>query len=277
MTVSDRLNTAGMEVAFEIEKAPISISYNLSNPSRVTMRHANNGRRVIDRNANDALLAFMPYTKGVTQAPPGRSVGVSIYFSVHLFAELFQDLPVELMAACLSRTNYAQTNPIFAKSQFDWDTWLILKQIVACPYRGNIRKIFLEAKALELTAKKLYELEKKYCNASADLAGRELDLVREAYHLLVKNMSEPPSLHDLSREVGINRNKLNKGFKQLYGMTVFQVLRSKRLSTAWEMLQGTDLSMTEIAHLVGYTDQANFTNAFRKHFGKTPRTVRQKQ
>ena len=88
-------------------------------------------------------------------------------------------------------------------------------------------------------------------------------------------LDHPPSLVDLSRIVGLNRNKLNHGFKVLYGDTAFNLLRHERLSKARSLLSDSDLSLPEIAFAVGYNSQANFTTAFRKHYGRTPKAVRQ--
>lgn len=43
------------------------------------------------------------------------------------------------------------------------------------------------------------------------------------------------------------------------------------------MLKSTDMSLSEIALAVGYNSQANFTTAFRKHYGKTPKIVRREE
>ncbi len=76
---------------------------------------------------------------------------------------------------------------------------------------------------------------------------RELDRIREVHHTLLARLDDPPSLTDLSRLAGINRNKLNRGFKQLYGNTAFNVLRDARLSKARVLLQETDLNLSEVA------------------------------
>lgn len=152
----------------------------------------------------------------------------------------------------------------------------IIRQILDCPYKGDIRRLFLEAKSIELVALKLAEMERDNdLVRQTDLSRREMECVREAYQILIDRVDTPFRLDQLSRKVGVNRNKLNHGFKQLYGDTVFNVLRSIRLNQAYMLLLDTELSLSEIALCVGYNNQASFTTAFNRQFGKSPKTVRQ--
>jgi AraC-like DNA-binding protein len=124
-------------------------------------------------------------------------------------------------------------------------------------------------------ALKLSELAPANRGDSAALSKREADQIREAYHIILDQLDNPPSLVQLGRTVGLNRNKLNNGFREVFGDTVFNVLRKARMSKARALLQNSELSLPEIAYSVGYNSQANFTTAFRQHFGQTPNFVRQ--
>jgi AraC-like DNA-binding protein len=274
INIVNKFNSEKLKIGFKIEKPPISLSYNIVGAMRCTIIHGARHKTVLERKPSDVLLAYMPETKGVTESPSGRVIGLSIYFSQDFIREVSGNLPKIFNDIYPSKAMREAGSPLLHKTDFHWNTKSVLNQIIACPYHGNIRRIFLEAKSLELISIKMFEISGSSFKASNDLCRRELDLVREAYHILTNSLAEPPCLSDLSRMVGINRNKLNRGFKHLYGKTVFQVLRDARLATAWSMLRETELSLAEIANLVGYNDQANFTNAFRSHFGETPKKVR---
>lgn len=221
------------------------------------------------------MVAYLPKTRGTTSIALGeRAIGVSLHFCAHMFYELFNQLPQCLKELC-SISGDPTEKRFYQQSRFNKETVVVLKQILECPYEGEIRRLYFESKALELVALKLMELEQDRFSHIPDPNRKDLDRAREAYHILLSNLDHPPSLIGLSRLVGTNRNKLNQGFKTIYGDTVFNVLRNARLSKAWSLLKQTDLSLSEIALSVGYTNQANFTTAFRKQFGKTPKTVRQ--
>lgn len=99
-------------------------------------------------------------------------------------------------------------------------------------------------------------------------------LVAAAQKILRDSMSNPPSLEDVARQVGSNRRKLNDAFQALCGQPVFGWLREERLRQAHEMVTGTDAAVSVISDCLGYSTPANFTKAFREHFGCTPTELR---
>ena len=63
--------------------------------------------------------------------------------------------------------------------------------------------------------------------------------------------------------------KLNRCFRQVYGMTGFEYLRNERLNRARQMLDH-GLNVTETAYAVGYESISHFSQAFKKQFGASP-------
>ena len=263
------------QMNYEIERAPVSFCYTISQRIKTTMTSGTRKKCVVERSPGEGALAYLPKTRGTTSISwSGRAVGVSLHFCTHTFYELFNKLP-----QCLKELSSVSGDPtgkrFYQQSRFNEKTHFVLKQILECPYKGETQRLYFESKALELVALKLAELEQSCFSNIPDTNRKDLDRAREAYHILLSNIDHPPSLIGLSRLVGTNRNKLNQGFKAIYGDTVFNVLRNARLSKAWSLLKQTNLSLSEIALSVGYNNQSNFTTAFRKQFGKTPKTVRQ--
>ena len=64
-------------------------------------------------------------------------------------------------------------------------------------------------------------------------------------------------------------------FKQRVGETIFNYTQRLKMEHAKRMLEGTEDSITEIAFDVGYEYSSNFTTAFKRHFGITPKAARQ--
>ncbi|QTA92571.1 helix-turn-helix domain-containing protein [Desulfonema magnum] len=275
MIITKQPKHQGLRVDCEIARSPVNFCYNLSHPVRSIIRHGTRSRKELVRTPGSGVLAYLPETFGMTEVPPGEQiVSVCLHFSVHTFRKLFNKVPQCLKKLGLTHSGSAGER-FYQQSLFDRNTFLVLRQILDCPYHGEIRRLFFEAKSLELVAIKLSELEQDSCQNVSELSRQDSERVREAYHILLNSIEHPPSLNDLSRNVGINRNKLNRGFRMLYGATVFNVLRNARLAKAWTLLQQTELTLAEIAFSVGYNNQSNFTTAFRRQFGITPKTARQ--
>lgn len=80
-------------------------------------------------------------------------------------------------------------------------------------------------------------------------------------------------LADLARLAAMSPSSLRAKFATAHGQSVFAYLRRRRLTKAAELLrQGMDVQQT--AHAVGYGHASNFTTAFRRHFGMSPRAYR---
>ncbi|WP_433745887.1 helix-turn-helix domain-containing protein [Paenibacillus amylolyticus] len=96
---------------------------------------------------------------------------------------------------------------------------------------------------------------------------RKLHTARE---IMEACMVDPPSLLALSRQVGLNDFKLKKGFKALFGSTVFEYLRQVRLDNAMKLLRNQNNNVTEAAIAVGYSNVSAFSQQFYRKFGVKP-------
>lgn len=269
LTVSDIRQSQRLKIVYETENAPISLGFNMCHRIRGTIHAGGKRAQTFERRPGGCALSYLPQTRCVIEAPPEeRVLGVSVHFSQEVFRDLFRQIPdglEDLFSPPLNRPYF------YRQSVFNGQTADILNQITGCPYTGEIRRLFLEAKALELVALTLYGMDPA---GTSNPDRRETQQIRQAYQILTSRMDNPPTLWELSRTTGINRNKLNHGFKLLYGGTVFKVLRDLRLYRARDLLLNSEKSLADIALSVGYSDQANFTTAFRQKFGKTPLAMR---
>lgn len=99
---------------------------------------------------------------------------------------------------------------------------------------------------------------------------RAVRIVAVAMEIIEADLSAPPCLPTLCRKVGVNRNILNNAFRQVNGETAYTVLRSRRMELARELLISSDKPIGDIAQLVGYSQLANFSAAYRNTFGVAP-------
>jgi len=143
-------------------------------------------------------------------------------------------------------------------------------------YPAQLAGAFLRAKSQEILCSVLRQLSAPENDATAHgLRSRDVNRIYEARDIVLARLDSPPSLAELSRQVGVCQTKLKAGFKAIFGATVFEYIRARQMESALELLLGTDQNISEIAYEVGYKYPANFTHAFRKHFGYLPTEVRQ--
>ncbi|WP_321529914.1 AraC family transcriptional regulator [uncultured Desulfuromonas sp.] len=136
---------------------------------------------------------------------------------------------------------------------------------------GQVGKCFLQAKANELLCLKLFQLmEQSGYPSTAQLSAKDRQNIFTARELLIRNMETPPTIDQLSRQVGINTLKLKQGFKREFGTTVYSYLRQYRMEKAIDLLRRDKKGVAETAYAVGYSNVSHFIAAFRKSYGITP-------
>jgi len=147
-----------------------------------------------------------------------------------------------------------------------------IHEILGCAYVDACRHLFLESRTLELMRLGLdqFNPEKGQDVSCFDLAAGSQNFVHKARDIIISDIKNPPSLTEISKMVGVNKTTLTKCFSKVYGVTLFNFLRSFRLEEARRLLQAGNRNVTEVAFEVGYAQQRTFTKEFKKYFGDTP-------
>ncbi len=247
-----------------IDQAPVELSFHLAGHAHGTMRYSQQSR--------EEFLAFLPQTECRFQLVEKQHYRVlNIYISPEVFWEKFigepDCLPPEL-AKILESGKQQSYNRI---SSMSCQLKTLVEQLFYCPYQGTMRQLYLEAKTVEVIIRHLWELSGiPLQNSSFSLSCSERDKIYGAKELLLRNLAEPPSLDMLARAVGLNPNKLNKGFRQEFGMTVFAWYRKARIQQACALLEQGQLNIDETAQTLGFHDTPHFIRHFKRYCGKTP-------
>ncbi|MEM1241265.1 MAG: AraC family transcriptional regulator [Cyanobacteria bacterium P01_H01_bin.26] len=156
--------------------------------------------------------------------------------------------------------SYAARSPITTAMQ------TLIGQILGCPYSGSARRCYLKQKVIELVDLRLDAI------THPRLPFDELNHVYQAATMLRENLTNPPTVETLARQIGTNRLKINQGFHQVYGTTPYRYLRDYRLIQAKQLLLTSELSIDQVATAVGYSSRSRFATAFRKYIGINPKT-----
>lgn len=171
----------------------------------------------------------------------------------------------------------------FHSGDADIDFWFAstltadMRDVIKAMFRPSlhpgIRPVYLRAKTIELICLALQRLhEPELAPGALKLSMRDVECLREARGLLGES-NPTPSLQQLAHHVGINRRKLALGFKQVFGMTVGDYARERRLDRARELLE-RGVSVGYAAAVAGYADAGSFTKAFLARYGALPSRTR---
>ncbi|MBD2253827.1 helix-turn-helix transcriptional regulator [Nostoc parmelioides] len=148
-----------------------------------------------------------------------------------------------------------------------------LQQILNCPYQGMMKRMYLESKVLELLVLLVEEdvAARQGKHDTFSLKPDDVERIHYAKEVLLRNLDNPPSLMDLSRQVGLNDCTLKRGFRLVFGTTVFSYLHHHRLEQARKLLVTGETSISKAARSVGFASRSYFASAFRKKFGINPK------
>ena len=89
-----------------------------------------------------------------------------------------------------------------------------------------------------------------------------------------QNFTSPITAETLAKHCFYNPAYLGRVFKTIYGKSMNEYIKTKRMEHAMELLKTTDLSIEEIASAVGYSSKTQFYKNFKNQFGIPPGEVK---
>lgn len=98
--------------------------------------------------------------------------------------------------------------------------------------------------------------------------------MKEAVHYIESHYMENISVESMASWCSLNRTYFSKLFKDSLKITPQEFLIRYRMTKACELLSHTNMAVGEVASSVGYISALNFSRAFKKFYGLSPRNWR---
>ncbi|MGB0892071.1 MAG: AraC family transcriptional regulator [Flavobacteriaceae bacterium] len=193
---------------------------------------------------------------------------ISVIISIEKFHSLFSKEASYI--PFLSDDN--KNRKYYDNAEINPSVLLVLQQILTAKNQSSIRDLYIKGKTYELLSLHFDSGENtndEYCPFLVD--ERDVLKIRRAKDIIIDRMTEPPSLQELSNEIGLNLKKLKEGFKQIYGDTVYSFLFDYKMEHARKLLESNIMNVNEVGLQVGYSTSSHFIAAFKKKFGTTPK------
>ena len=130
-------------------------------------------------------------------------------------------------------------------------------------FRGRLLEILI------LTMRKVVEEH----DSRNDQSNRS-EMVMEAIHYLEMHYSDKAVLGNFCNEHHYSQQYVSRRFKQETGLTALEYLQKIRIEKCCELLAGSEMSIQEIAHSVGYEDAKFFQQVFKRMVKMSPREYR---
>lgn len=196
----------------------------------------------------------------------------NFYFSADFLHQFTQNVKLssrkDELLAFKNPNSFTKTFAVCNKSR------IVLDALLNHSYSGALENIFITAKIHELLLYSLTcvveekEEETFTCKFLAD--ERSKQQIHEAREILWQHIGDPLTIKELARKVAMNECYLKKGFKEIFGTTIFDFYQQLRMEHAKYLLYEKSLSVTDVSSMLGYSSISHFSAAFKKHTGLKP-------
>ncbi len=229
----------------------------------------NEGNYYLEVNEENSLLLYntqkdLPLNLVVSP----NSWLLSVVMTIRKFHSLFSDEADYI--PFLSDEN--KEKKYYSQEMVSPATAVVLSQLMNFNLHPSVKELYLKGKVYELISlyfNKTEDADLEQCPYLAD--EDNVRRIRMAKEIMISRMAEPPTLSELSQEVGLSLKKLKEGFKQIYGDSVFGFLFDYKMEYARKMLETGKHNVNEVGLKVGYSTASHFIAAFKKKFGTTPK------
>lgn len=256
------------------ERGVLQYQYSKTTPAEnyLELRFCLTGNMYCKDSANDCKQCNLHQSANCREKVESLDI-LSFVYSSTLLSQLVKAKPnsdalTEAVLTFTHTTSFTKIIPLCNRTR------AVLEGLLNHHYTDTLENIYVNAQTQMLL---LYSLDcmlgaREIDTISCKFLANELDREKiiKAREILIQHIGEPITIKELSRKVAINECYLKKGFKELFGATVFEFYQSQRMEHAKYLLYEKGLSVTDVSAMLGYSSISHFSTAFKKHTGLKP-------
>ena len=133
----------------------------------------------------------------------------------------------------------------------------------------------LEARLLRLAHSSVVRVSRREPRRRLASSSAELTKVEQMAGLIAQRYTQPLTVEEIGRHVGLHPNYAMGLFKRSVGTTIIDYVTKHRVSHAQRLLATTDTNIVDVALSSGFASTSRFYAAFRQECGCSPRVYRQ--
>lgn len=148
-----------------------------------------------------------------------------------------------------------------------------VRQLMAYYENQPMNTLSLHGQSMTLLGAELAQLFENDQRSSTAVNSKDEAIAELARDILVSEFKNPPSIALLSQRVGTNQLKLKKLFHHFFDCTPYGLVLEVKMQHAYQLLKSGQYQVAVVADLVGYNQASNFSAAFVRYFGFTPKAI----
>jgi AraC family transcriptional regulator, transcriptional activator of the genes for pyochelin and ferripyochelin receptors len=150
------------------------------------------------------------------------------------------------------------------------------RQMLACNVDTQLKRLFMQGQAMTVLATELTHLLSNNLKNPEKFNLRDMHAAHSARDILIREFRNPPTVQELAKRAGINQFKLKQLFHHFFNNTPYGLILEIRMKQAYELLESKRCQVSYAADFVGYSHTSNFSAAFIRYFGISPKIVAKK-
>jgi AraC family transcriptional regulator, transcriptional activator of the genes for pyochelin and ferripyochelin receptors len=242
------------------------------------------GRVVFTYDGLAEPLAIEPMTTLMVSHPPEQTQTILfkgeehttfawLKLDRHLYINHIGCLPDAVKTEVANIFDGITTVKAFHNSTFGLKGAQMLQQVLLDEQEGLIHATFAESKAIELFSLQLRRWEEEIVKPptkSKIMHTDDMEKIIMARNLLLTDLKNAPTIEQLSKKSGVNRQKLKQGFKRMFGITINDYVRNERLRMAQRLLISGNYNVKDVSTMIGYENPSYFARRYKEKYGLYP-------
>jgi len=152
----------------------------------------------------------------------------------------------------------------------------LVEQIISAPHKSPFQhRLYIAARVyglLDETFQKFSDQQNPPAESERS-SSQDRQRLRAIEHYLSGQSGHWVTAEELAHKCGMSRNSLQRLLARTFGLSISRFIRRFMLEKAREVLERDGATIAEAAHCAGYSSPANFSTAFKREFGLSPRQV----
>lgn len=171
-------------------------------------------------------------------------------------------------------TNILNDTPFQKMYNLNLQCYDLVNEIIHLPANTNYELLYLTGKVLILLS--------VFCETAENTIGRDelkfmedsRAITRQIDTLLMDIITPWPDLDAIASRCGMSRTKFAAIFKKKYGKSYYAFYTDARLIKAYEAIVKQNMSISEAAWNIGFTNLGYFSKLFKQYFGILPSSLK---
>ncbi|GAA4271968.1 AraC family transcriptional regulator [Aquimarina gracilis] len=264
------------ELVFKLEKGvihPLKIIFNRESSFFHGFEEGKQMREI--RRLENTIVASTPTNNHIFKIPANVPICI---FSLEINRKLFEE-KIESFLPDMNKDLidlFRDVNGVkqfYYKNNYSLEISKFISEFTECDLTGFMRQVYLEGKAYEILTYQLKQYLDDLNEPDKRLIIRQatIEAIEKAVSIIEDEIESMENIVNLAKRVGLNQNTLQNGFQQLYKTSVNEFIRNYRIEKAKELLESSNLNITEITYKVGINSRSYFSKLFKKKYGISPK------